>query len=947
MSISRRQFLGAATAASAAIALESSPARAAAAQPEASPAAPASGGADAATGPVGIPSTMNMGSGAPLGGIGTGFLEIRPDGCFYEWQILNSGSWSGGGGGGGGGRRGRGVAGGAGRGGLGAAAEAGVAPNLRFLLWAAKPDGTGQQLRRLYLRSTENDLYSLGYVQDVEAIDYEAWYPMTTLGYRDGTLPVKVSATAFSPFMPGKARDSATPGFHMVFTLENTSKETVQTTLLSVMDNPIVSTLSDRKLHNSVSRQRDTSSLFLHTDSPETTRYDHGSLCMSVTGGDHSWISGTYRQFTLPGMYTWNTRRVYTMMVDILQDFFKTGRLPNTEAESDPAKSFKLTAAEVDALSSEQLKSWIGKLSGDALCQRIISEARAADPQAADSADQNKMLLREIASNFSGALAGADRGNSTWGTGALASTVTLAPGQKVEVRFTVGWFFPNHAPGNQPVGHMYANWFKDASEVNRFLSSNYPAHREETEKFARALTDTSLGQPLSFVWSSQLGTLVKNTWWTKEGHYSIWEGLGCCGQSTTDVDFDGSSSIVALFPELKLRQMEHIGAFQNERGQVPHNYKNRFDGVDNGFNRVDMNPQWVMMVCRDYLWTGDGNYLKAMWPGVVKAMEYTASLDSNGDGLPDRNTSLQTYDQWGLHGAPSYIASLWIGGLRAAVRMARDLGKTDDADRYQAMLAKASASFDRLLFNGEYYSLWVDGSLRDEICMSDQISGEWFSHLMGLPDTISEQNLNRAVDSIWKYNYSPEVGLHNATAPRGGKDLPVMNNHQAGGVWSGIEFAFASFLMDHGRYADGVRLAEAVHRRYLRAGMPWNHVECGGHYTRAMSSWATLLAATGFKPDLPSKQLTIAPTVPGDFHAPWVMASGFGRLSRKGAALSIECLSGGLAFSKLQVNLPAGRLAAKLDGRELEAKATTQGGLTTLEFTQPVTIKAGQVCVIG
>src|ERR1700756_346556 len=44
--------------------------------------------------PLRIPATMPMGSGAPLGGIGTGFVEIRADGCFYEWQIFNSGAWA-------------------------------------------------------------------------------------------------------------------------------------------------------------------------------------------------------------------------------------------------------------------------------------------------------------------------------------------------------------------------------------------------------------------------------------------------------------------------------------------------------------------------------------------------------------------------------------------------------------------------------------------------------------------------------------------------------------------------------------------------------------------------------------------------------------------------------------------------------------------------------------
>jgi uncharacterized protein (DUF608 family) len=929
--MSRRQFLGAATAASATLALKASPSEAAAAPPVFKVESLFRSGLGDVGGAFPIPSSMAMGSGAPLGGIGTGFVELRPDGCFHEWQILNSGSWAA-----------------AGRRGAAAASAAGVPPNLRFLMSAGRAGGGTRQLRRLYLRPDENDLYSMGYVQDVEGIDYEAWYPMTTLRYRDGSLPVRVSATAFSPFMPGKTRDSATPGFHIVFTLENTSKETVQASLLSVLDNPLVSTLDNRQLVNTLRRDGASSSLFLHTEAQPAEKSDLGSLCLSVTGGEHSWISGTFRQFALPGMCDWNTSRVSSMLLDVLQDYFQTGRLPNTEAASDPAQEFKLTAAEIDALPSDRLKTLIRQLSGDALFNRVISDARAADPKGADSDEQNKVLLKEIARNLSGALAGSDRRRSTWGTGALAAGVTLAPGERVEVRFTLGWFFPFHAPGGQEVGHIYANWFKDAAEVNAFLTANYAAHREETEKFARALADTSLGGPLSFVWSSQLGTLVKNTWWTKEGHYSIWEGLGCCGQSTTDVDFDGSSSVVALFPELKLGQMKHIGAFQNALGQVPHNYSNNFNRVDGGgFGRVDMNPQWVMMVCRDYLWTGDMAYANAMWPGVVKAMDYTGSLDTNGDGLPDKNTGFQTYDQWGLRGTPSYIASLWIGALRAAIRLARDLEKPDDAQRWQIILDKASASFDRVLFNGDYYSLWVDGALRDEICMSDQISGEWFSHLMGLPTTISEKNLNRAVDSIWKNNYSPEVGLHNATAPKGGLDGPTMNNHQAGGVWSGIEFAFASFLMDHGRYADGVRLVEAVHRRYLRAGMPWNHVECGSHYTRAMSSWSTLLAATGFKPDWPAQSLAVVPAVPGDFHAPWVTAAGFGRITRKGGTLVLECQSGSLTFKKLQVNLPGTRLAVRVAGQAMAARLLRQGALATLEFAQPLSLHAGQACTVG
>jgi uncharacterized protein (DUF608 family) len=876
---------------------------------------------------VAIPSSMAMDSGAPLGGIGTGFVELRPDGCFHEWQIFNAGHWSP--------HRPK--------------EQAGVEPpvgpqSLQFLIRSATQGRILPQLRRLYLRSQENDLYSLAYAQDVESIDYEAMYPLTTLRFHDPTLPVEVSAAAFSPFIPGNARVSATPGFHYVISLHNGSKETVDVSLLSVLANPLAWGLEDRQLSNTLRRQGASTSLVLKTDAQPENKSAIGSLCLSVTGGDHSWITGTFQPYALPGLCRWASQRLNYMLLDLLQEYYKTGKLPNTEADGDPSNQFNLTDGQIDALSSRQIETWITRLCDDALFNRVISDARAADPQAYRADDLRKTLLKEIRRNLTGVLAsGKDRGSS-WGTGALASSVRLAPGQTQEIRFALSWFFPHHFSGRgQDMGHMYANWFKDAAEVNQFLLDHYGDHRAGTEEFAHVLADTSLDSALAFSWSSQLSTLVTNTWWVKDGGYAIWEGLGCCGLSTTDVDFDGSFPIVALFPELKLGQMKRMIAFQNASGEVPHNYAGDFDHIDpRGWGRVDMNPQFVMMVCRDSLWTGDQEYLQSMWPHVVRAMEHTASLDSDGDGLPDRDCGFQTYDQWRMRGAPSYIASLWIGALRAAIRLAQDLDKKAEAQRWQAALDTASASFDRILFNSQYYSLWVDKSARDETCMTDQISGEWFSHLIGLPTTISEKNLSQAVESIWKNNFTAETGLRNASVPKGGPELLVLENLQAGGVWSGIEFAFASFLMDHGRYEDGAAIVAAVHRRYLRAGMPWNHVECGSHYSRAMASWATLLAATGFKPDMPNQSLAIVPGVRGDFRAPWVTSTGFGRITRSGQMLAIACQSGSLTLKTLKVNLANADPQVHLEDRLLDSRTTRDGSITTIQFVKPVSINRGQ-----
>jgi uncharacterized protein (DUF608 family) len=923
VSLSRRKFLS--TVATAGGAVLASPA-AFAAPYQVSEQRGAGGGHSTASGahtaavPVAIPATMPMGSGAALGGIGTGFVEIRADGCFYEWQIFNAGPWA---------QNARSTT----------APPASGPQYLRFLLHARKASSAVPEVRRLYLRADEYEVYSLPFVQDVESIEYDAWYPMTGLRYNDPTLPVRVSSQVFSPFIPGSARDSATPGFHVVYTLENTSDEAVEVSLAGFMDNPLASALPQRHLTNTLTQDAGVTSLLFETAAQSDFPSGIGSMCFSVTGGEQSYINGTFHEYAVPGYCRWRTHRVNFMVLDVLQKFQATGRLPDTTGTTDPSFGL-LTESQIDALSGAALQGKIKELCADALLARVFADARAADPDGGESADRS--LLKEVRANLLGN-DGAPRLN--WGTGALASSVKLAPRQKAEIRFTLSWYFPHHlSTDGHEMGHMYNNWFSDAAQVNRFLCSEYPRHRAATEAFARTLADTSCGDPLAFAWSSQLSTLVVNTWWTKDGGYAVWEGLGCCGLSTTDVDYQGSFPIVALFPELKLSQMKRIIAHQNDLGQVPHNFAGDLDRVDRGFKRVDMNPQFVMMVCRDYLWTGDRGYLADLWPHVVRAMAFTESLDTNGDGLPDRDTGLQTYDAWGMRGTPSYIASLWIGGLRAAIRIATDAGKPDEAKRWTAMLAKASASYDQMLFNGEFYSLFVDGKTRDELCMTDQISGEWFSHLIGLSTTISQKNLHMAIDSIVKHNFSPEFGLHNATAPRGGMGLLAIANGQAGGLWSGIEFAFASLLMDHGRYADGVRIVEATHRRYMRAGQPWNHIECGGHYSRAMSSWATLLAATGFKPDVPNQTLTIAPTAPGDFRAPWAAASGFGTISRTGHTLSIHCAHGTLGLRALKLAMAA--QSAHLGTKALATTTTKTGEGVTLEFASPVSLAANQTLSI-
>jgi len=402
-------------------------------------------GVNASGVPIVIPATMPMGSGASLGGIGTGFVEIRADGCFYEWQIFNAGAWA--------------------QDARSTTAPPGPGPQyLRFMLRTRKASDEVPQVRRLYLRSDENNLYTLPFAQDVESIDYFAIFPMTGLRYNDKTLPVRVSAQVFSPFIPGKARESATPGFHVVYTFENVCDEAVDVSLAGFMDNPLASALAERRLTNKMSEKDGRTSLYLETAAESDFPSGIGNMCFSVTGGEHSYICGTFQEYAAPDCFRWETPRINYMLLSVMQELLSSGRLPNTGGGVDPAAGLP-TSAQIDAMPDAEVQSKIKVLSSDALLARVFADARAANPGGGSDAERD--LLKEVRGNL---LRKKNARRLTWGTGALASSVKLAPRQKVGLRFTLSWFFPHHlTEDGREMGHMYSNWYQDAAQVNQFL----------------------------------------------------------------------------------------------------------------------------------------------------------------------------------------------------------------------------------------------------------------------------------------------------------------------------------------------------------------------------------------------------------------------------------------------------------------------------------------------
>ena len=803
-------------------------------------------------------------------------------------------------------------------------------------------------VRRLGVRSDAHNLYSFAWLKSVEAIEFEGCFPAATLEYEDETLPVSVSAQMFSPFVPHDSRTSGTPGFYAAFTVKNTSDEPVEVSLLGVLKNPLAWCAKDRRLANAISQEGGTTFLTMRTSASAACRATLGGLSFSVTGGEASWIAGDYADH-LSGYMLWDS--VYGIRSEsALHGFRATGRLPSLAGDRSPSSLLRMTDAEIDALSRAGKERVLRAVVRHPFAATFRDGVLGADRRALATEVGLASFLKALRGRLD-RLAGKERDGQTWGDGALCATLALEPLEEREIVFALGWHFPYHySEKGHVLGHMYENWFEDAEAVGRFLAETYEENRGRTLAFAETLYDTTLEPEMADAWSGQLTTLVKCTWWTKKNEFAVWEGLGCCGFHTTDITYQGSFGILALFPDLQKKQMEMGARFQREDGRVHHFFTPDLSQVDNGFDRVDMNQQFVLLVCRDYLWTGDRAYLKRLWPHIVRAMENTAELDGDGDGLPDRDTKRNTYDAWNFSGTPSYIASLWLSALLAATRIAEDLGQRKRAAKWKSLLKKGVASFEKKLWNGEYYSLWVDGKARDECCMTDQIDGEWFTHLVGLGHALPRERILAALRAVMRYNFSPEDGLRNATyPPKAKRVLATWQNLQAAAPWTGIEYAIASMMFDFGLVAEGRAVVENIDERYLRAGRFWNHVECGDHYYRAMSSWAVLLGTTGFKIDAPRGAVTFAPAVGGTaFRAPWVSSTGWGAFGRTPGVFELLCSAGTLRFKELRLRMEdAEHLGVRLNGRALPCKVAGKDGLAVVRFRSPVTVTEGDLLVVA
>lgn len=801
-------------------------------------------------------------SGIALGGIGSGSVELQPDGEFHYWLIANQPRIT--------------------ESCCEAKADDGEGSAGALSFWVRECKEASKPVVRKLGMKTDADDFSyrmFAWNKPIDKIEFDGRFPVCDLKYIDSDLSCELSLKAVSPFVPDDSDASSTPGFYMDFAVENPTDNNLRISIMGALEPDF----ANKKEGNKNSLHRVGDGVGVHIEPTKLTKAPScGNLCFSVSGdGEKSYITADYYRFMKEYIaYS----KFGVSQESFLFDFRKKGCLPNSEAGTKPGMIplhlELLSDAKLDALCNECLqypfaKSLLGRIS-------VFKVGfPAARKEKIDFLRCCQRQIFKIGKNF--------------GSTALCSEITLTPGEKKNIRFILTWYFPNHYnKKGEKLGHYYENLYSSSLDANRFLVEKYDSVYKTAVNFADLLYSTDLPSFYSDAWSSNLSPLVKSSVYLKNGNFGLWEGLGFCGLHTTDITYHASFSLISLFPDLQKKQMKMGAEFQRKDGRVHHLFRPDMKTTDKSFDRVDMNMQFVLMVLRDYLFTGDRKYLISLWDNVRRAMDSIEKLDTDGDGLPDCDTKRNTYDAWNFSGTPAYISILWLAALKAAAIIAERIGEKSYSEKWNGILEKGRKALDDKLWNGEYYNLWRNNEETDQSLMTDQLDGDWFLRMMGIDGNISDNRVREIIKLVFAENFDEEQGLVNATCPEGkNTTIHTYKNCQTEAVWTGIGYAFAALALSVGLKDIADSEIKSIDNNQMRLGHFWDHWECGHHYTRPMSSWSTLIAASGMKVDYENKRLSFSP-VCKNIRLPLCLPGILAAVTFTEGKCEIKCIKGNL-----------------------------------------------------
>jgi non-lysosomal glucosylceramidase len=740
-------------------------------------------------------------------------------------------------------------------------------------------------------------------------------YPLAHIDFHDSSLPVHVQLDAFSPFIPHDPEDSGLPVTMLHYRVTNPGSVPAKASIAFSIENPVIAALpaenhaaQTETRPNEYRTEKNLAGLYMSNPAVSTTDPMHGSFVLAALPGPNIEVS---HWSGWPQGKWWNAPLLFW------DQFSKEGQLT---AQPEPHNA----------------------------------------------------------------------------VGALCLQATIAPGRTADFRFLLGWHFPNRTPewcgwqapqgeGKTVIGNYYATRFSDAWQAVAYAAEHWESLEARTRAFTSAFQGSTLPAAVKEAVSANLSTLATNTCFrTADGEFHGFEGSGDnsglgFGNCTHVWNYETATAF--LFPSFARSLRRSAFGYSMDDAGAMHFRQVLPDGKARSYTAAaDGQMGQIVHAWLDWRLSGDMEWLRTLWPRIKKAIEFAwvpGGWDSNRDGVLE-GVQHNTYDVE-FYGPNPMCGIYYLAALRACAEMADAVGDSSNSRQYQSLFEQGRRWIDSNLFNGEYYIQKVRGFRAAEIapslrggmgaensekpefqvgegCLVDQLVGQYLADVGHMGSLVSPDNIRKTLASIYEYNARHTMAHHDnvartyvlndeaavvicdyAKAERPRIPFPYFSE-----AWTGLEYTLASLMISWGMTREGIEIVRNTRLRYDgEKRSPWDEAEYGHHYARAMASWSTLVALSGFGYDGVKFAVTAVPRIQHDhFDCFWATATGWGTFSYTDARFTLSVISGSLKCRSFEI-IAAGQSATVRRGEILLSNSIERRDTTVvINLHQAVEIAA-------
>lgn len=607
-----------------------------------------------------------------------------------------------------------------------------------------------------------------------------------------------------------------------------------------------------------------------------------------------------------------------------------------------------------------------------------------------------------------------DAGSKDGATLMVSSRV--APRSRATHRFVLTWNFPNcinywtTQPGDAaPLAgwkNHYATLFADSTKSAGYALSRWAQLRADSALFGDALYSGTLPASVLECAANNLSILKSPTVLRLEdGSFYGWEGChasqGSCEGTCTHV-WNYAYALPFLFPKLE-RSIRELNWKYNQRDDGGLVFRLK---LPLGSGRLDFRPccdgQFgdIIKLYRDWKISGDGAWMRSLWPAAKKSLEFAWS-PANPDRWDPEQTGVlhgrqhHTLDME-LFGPNSWLTGFYLAALKAASEMADVAGEPASAQKYAALFERGREWVAKELFNGQWFAQQLDLSDRGVLASYDksaldywdqehreikyqlgdgvaidQVVAQWHAHLCGLGRIFDSTQCRSALNAIYTHNFKKsmrevvnpwrlyslydEAGVLICTWPQGVRKpvIPVPYNSE---TMYGFEYSAAALMIQEGMVRQGLEIVKRGRERFDgERRNPWNEFECGSNYARSMSAWSLVLALSGFEFDQSRGMIGFSPAgKKRPFRVFWSLGTSWGTVVFEKNQIRFNVLKGKLRLEEFRSRqfTPArpvktacvvGKRLPAAGGRAIAAVKTIRGAICLI---RPLCLQAGQQFIV-